>query len=241
MSGYNPEFDSDGDWDDRGDLAWNEYDWQRYLKQSDQELHRFFSLYKKMRQHPNRLDEIARLMGWDREDWNAGEIANSKTEDAEASEDANIEGFFDEEFSELDDMEPYTVHRHPVYVVTRALYQNIQLTWSELVHMEDVPKLEPGLVLDFTQSLQAGEHHAMMGINALDMGDFTLCVTHLKFALSAINSSFGFIQTLPTREHREYALFHADVLPILFDLRDLWLRVMMECREEHRRGFRNDE
>ena len=69
MSGQNySENSPDGDWDDKGHLAWNEYDWKRYLKDSEEETDRFLSLYLKMRTQPNRLDEIANTLGWDRED-----------------------------------------------------------------------------------------------------------------------------------------------------------------------------
>ncbi len=238
MSGYNSEFDSDGDWDDRGDLAWNEYDWQKYLKQNDAEVVRFFSFYRKMRHHPNRLDEIARLMGWDREDWNAGEIASSTPE---GGLDNDTEFSLDDEMLDIDDLDPYTLHRHPVYVVTKGLYNYLQTTWNDVVKGGKAPELTTALAVDFTSSLHNGELQAILGVSALDMGDYSLCVTHLKYALSAVNNSFGLIQQLPLRESRECAMFHAEGLPILFDLRDLWLRVMTECREEHKRGFWNDE
>lgn len=235
MSGYNPEFDSDGDWDERGDLAWNEFDWQQYLKQHEQELARFLSLYRKMRHHPNRLDEIAHMMGWDREDWNAGEInrGSPEADEAEATMDA------DDDSLDADDMDPYTVHRHPVYVVTRSLYNTLRNSWSHLVKSGKVT-LDQSLVLEFANSLHAAEFQAMMAINALDMGDFTLCVTHMKSALAGLNQSLGLLQRLPLRENRDSAMFHAETLPMLFDLRELWLRVMSECREEHRRGFRGE-
>jgi len=233
MSGYNPEFESDGDWEDRGDLAWNEYDWQRYLKQHDSELSRFLGLYRKMREHPNRLDEIAHMMGWDREDWNAGDI---QREDAES--DAGTPSPEDD-MLDAEEMDPYTVHRHPVFIVTRALYSTVRHHWNHLVKSQKAP-LNVALVLEFTNSLNQAEHHAVMGVHALDMGDFTLCVTHLKNALAGLNLTLGLIQRLPSKESRECALFYADALPVLFDLRDLWLRVMNECREEHRRGFRGE-
>lgn len=227
---YHPDFESDGEWEDRGDLVWNEYDWQRYLKQNEVEMARFVSLYKKMRHHPNRLDEIARMMGWDREDWNAGEIASS--------EDSTFEEDLDERM-EMDDFDPYTVHRHPVYVVTHALYDVVLQAWDYLIKNTQA-RVSSTLILDFSNKLHQGQYQAIMAVNALDMGDFTLCVTHLKHALSELNTSLGLIQKLPLRQSRDCAMFHADALPILFDLRDLWLRVMNECREEHRRGFRGE-
>lgn len=235
MSGYNPDYDADGDWEDRGDLAWNEYDWQRYLKQHDQELERFLAHYRKLTDNPNRLDNIALMMGWDREDWNAGDIQIPADENTLPSEETTAEAPL-----ETDDIEPYTVHRHPVFVVTRALTRALHQSWSHLVKSHDTYALDNTLVLDFANSLHQTKFQAIMAIQALDMGDFTLCVTHFKNALAELNRAMGLLQNLPIKQDRACALFYAEALPMLFDLRELWLRVMSECREEHRRGLFGD-
>ena len=234
MNGYNSEFDGNHDWDDRGDLAWNEHDWQQYLKQQGQEVIRFLSFYKKLKHQPTRLDEIAQLMGWDQEDWN-NDVAAENNEPAPASEDQGIDlQSLEEDHSESEDLDPYTVHRHPVYIVTNGLYRAIRYNWRHLVKT-DTHQLDGDTVMEFSQSLSDGEYQAMMGIHALDMGDFTLCVCHLKHALTSLNHSLGLLHGFPLKENRSCAQFHAETLPMLFDLRELWLRVMTECREVNRR------
>ena len=69
MSQYDFESNYDGDWDDGGEIAWNESDWQRYLRDSDKEVSRFIAVYNSVREKTDRLDEAAHLMGWDNDDW----------------------------------------------------------------------------------------------------------------------------------------------------------------------------
>ena len=40
MSQYEYEGNNEGDWDEGGDLAWNESDWQIFLRNSDKEVAR---------------------------------------------------------------------------------------------------------------------------------------------------------------------------------------------------------
>src|SRR5690606_4220952 len=65
------EFDSnqDGEWEDKGELAWNEFDWEKHLREHDREVTRFRELYDELLDTPHHLDEIARKMGWESEDW----------------------------------------------------------------------------------------------------------------------------------------------------------------------------
>ena len=41
MNQYEFEGSNEGDWEEGGDLAWNESDWQVFLKNSDKEVARF--------------------------------------------------------------------------------------------------------------------------------------------------------------------------------------------------------
>ena len=70
------EFESDGssenEWDDRGDLAWNEFDWERYLREQDETIHRYLGFYEAFKNSPDRIDQVAEKMGWDQPD-TAGE------------------------------------------------------------------------------------------------------------------------------------------------------------------------
>lgn len=225
MSGFEYDNDAEGEWEERGDLAWNEYDWQQYLKSNEKDIARFLTFYQQLKHKQDHLDEIAHLMGWDREDW----MPSDAFEDAEVSDTPAPE-----ETLEFDAMEPYTVHKHPVFLVTRSLYQHLRFVWEH--YLGNNPQwVTPALTWQFSGSLHAGELNAIMAINALDMGDFTLTICHLKNALSALNHTFSIIQQIPPRHQVKFSLFEKEACTALFDLREVWLRVMQDCREEHRR------
>jgi hypothetical protein len=82
MSGFEYDNDAEGEWEERGDLAWNEYDWQQYLKSNEKDIARFLALYQQLKHKQDHLDEIAHQMGWDREDW----MPSDTFDDAEAGD-----------------------------------------------------------------------------------------------------------------------------------------------------------
>ena len=67
MSQYEFESNQDGEWDDNEEVAWNEADWQNFLRKSDKEVARFITVYNKVKNDPDRLDAAATLMGWQRD------------------------------------------------------------------------------------------------------------------------------------------------------------------------------
>ena len=62
----------------------------------------------------------------------------------------------------------------------------------------------------------------------------TIC--HLKNALAAINHTLSLLQKLSIKNVRILRLFQAETSRTLFDLREVWLRVMHDCREEENRS-----
>lgn len=232
MSGYSFEGSNfDGDWEQSGDLAWNEFDWQQYLKRSEREQAKFLSYYNKLKFLPDHLDEIAQRMGWESDDWAPAE---------ESAEGFETPDFSSDETAEADDMEPYTVHKHPVYTVTHALYLHLLKVWEHFLS-HNMNALGPKRVADYSASLHAGELNALMALNALDMGDFNLAICHLKNALAAVNHSMGLVQNFMARNPSELRRFQQEVMTCAFDLREVWLRVMRECRDEARRDSDSDD
>ena len=60
-------------------------------------------------------------------------------------------------------------------------------------------------------------------------------------ALRELNQSFALLSD-PKHEHvRPLTTLRDDILPKLFDLREIWLRVMTECRDEHERPSDDDD
>ena len=207
--------DSDGlfdnDWEDRGELAWTELDWQKYLGAQEAAVHQYIKHYDQIPAGMDRIDEAARRMGWELTE------APGSVEEEDA----------DELFT--GDWDPYTLHRNPVYISTRALYVSLLAHWERVAVQPDGVPAALGLAVQAL--LYRGNEQALQAVQALEMGDYTLAVCFFKRALGELNLTMARlgaddVTTAPAAlRYRDYAL------PRLFDLREIWLRVMNECRQ----------
>lgn len=229
MSNFDFESFSEGEWDDKGDLAWNEFDWERYLRSQDKVFQRYLELYAQLKGHPERLDRVAQMMGWDTEDWAANELPG---EDESSSDDAVDD--------DGDDMDPYTLHKHPIFIASKALYLDTQARWLDLLSGGDV-MVPPAIAAAYQSSLAMGESNAVTAIHSLDMGDYALAVCLFKRALADLNRSFQILARVSKVESDSVERYRKDATSRLFDLREIWLRVMQYCREELNRRIRGDD
>lgn len=74
-----------------------------------------------------------------------------------------------------------------------------------------------------------------MAIHALDFGDYSMAICLFKRALAELNDCFA---TIGSEEAGGYAAIRAcrdDMRMRLFDLREIWLRVISDCREDSNR------
>jgi len=234
MSNFDPDGPSENEWEDRGDLAWNEFDWEHYLRDQDDVLHRYLAFYEQLRGHPERLDEAAHLMGWDKESWSsdAGDVEDEDEDDAEPSLDDRPD------LSDYD-AEPYTLQKNPVFVATKAIYLSIKRSWERIA--SDSERVPQTLALSFQTALYRGEEQAVLGIHALDFGDYAMAISLFKRALRELNLSLSLLDEKAISHSRGLAHFRQDAFPRLFDLREIWLRVMNECRQELERPADSDE
>lgn len=235
MTNFNHEGQPEGDWDDRGNLSWSELDWQKFLHRREKEIARFLQLYDQCpTPSPERLDWVARQMGWDTDDWSVTDFADEDEDDEDSGEDwQEIES----EDSGTLDYDPYTLHRHPVYVVGTGLFLYLRYTWRRVL-TEKKDAVDGLLSWDFAESLNEAEKHCLMALQCMDMGDFLLCVVHMKRALRGINLSMSLLPQLMRLSEGTEAL-HQGLLARLFDLREVFLRVMQDCRDEDRRNYRD--
>jgi hypothetical protein len=74
------------------------------------------------------------------------------------------------------------------------------------------------------------QHQMIMAINATDTGDLPLALVHMKRALAAINYSIGLTAGIPSGARLSAAEAAQDIESTLFDLREVCLRVMADCR-----------
>jgi len=264
MSDFNGFFD--GDWSgDLDDLEWNEFHWERYLREQDELPHRYLALYETLLKHPKRTDEVARLMGWAA--WNRqsadDEDTRESTAEAAPEPNANVTAGaknpskpqaaahapepstalehqpkpalehrvpFSPDDASLDSdvyYEVYTPQRNPLFIATRALYLRLRRTWELLA--ETPGKVSMPLAIRYLGTLQRGEDHAMQAIQSMDCGEYALSVSLFKRALASLNESHALLNDADTPAARSYA---EEMRVSLFDLREIWLQVIRECRQE---------
>lgn len=235
MGNTNSENPSDHDWEDRGDLIWNEFDWERYLRDQDETVLRYLAHYEQLRTHPERLDEAARQMGWGVEDWTseAAIVGDDEETEDEESEDEAAEL----ELGDSDD--PYTLHKNPIYVATRALFLSLKRTWEQLADTPD--KVPAKLALSYYAALVRTEDQAMQAVSALDFGDYAMAISLFKRALRDLNATLASLDPEACKHSRALTHYREQAFPRLFDLREVWLRVMGECRDELARPSTEDD
>jgi tetratricopeptide (TPR) repeat protein len=222
MSDFNSESFPENEWDECGDLAWNEFDWERYLREQDDILHRYLAFYEGLKARPDRIDEVASLMGWD-----TGQLGGDSSDATGSS--AKEEPADPPASDRISPLEPYTLHKNPVFVATKAIYLSLKRSWERLA--ADPAKITQSLALATQTSLYRGEEHAILGVQAIDLGDYALAISLFKRALQEINQTLAFASDSATAI-QAVAAWRDDALPRLFDLREIWLRVISECRNE---------
>ena len=215
MSNFDSDGGSDNQWEDRGDLAWNEFDWERYLREQDEAIHRYLRFYEACKPGPERIDQVAEQMHWGEDDW------SDDSDDEDGDEEADEDG-------EEDDV--YTLHKNPIFIATKAIYLGLTRSWQVLA--ADASRVPQPLAVNLLASLHRGEEQAVQAIHALDFGDYAMAISLFKRALSALNSSLALVSDPVGLRHRPVQAWREDALPRLFDLREVWLRVIAECREE---------
>jgi hypothetical protein len=216
MTNSNSDGIFDNDWEDRGELAWTEAEWLKYLDEQEDAVRSYIKHYDQLGEASDRIDEVARRMGWE---MSLEPQTDAEAEAEEAEADEMLAG----------DWDPYTLHRNPVFISSRAIYLSLIAHWERIAAQPD--RVPSALAITLQSLLYRGNEHMIHAVNALEMGDYTLSICLFKRALADLNATFACLSTpnvLTTPlalRYREYAL------PRLFDLREIWLRVMTECRQ----------
>lgn len=224
MSDFDSDGSSDNEWNDRGELAWNEFDWERYLREQDETINRYLAFYENFLNHPQRIDEVARHMGWDDGQWDSQDgSVQTDASGADSAEDYGVES------------DIYTPHKNPIFISTKGLHLRARRTWELLA--SDSRKVPQDLALSYLSALQLGEDLAMQAIHALEFGDYAMAISLFKRALASLNRTLGLLN----RDVPHVMDYRQNMLMTLFDLREIWLRVISECRGELQRPIEEDE
>ena len=135
------------------------------------------------------------------------EVSDWSSKDSFSDDD--LPDFSSEEIPEEDfePSEPYTLHRHPVYIVTKALFVWMRSTFENYLESSVGKQATSKLTWKYATVLQEAEHQAIMGIQAIDMADYGLAICHFKRALTAINLTMSTLSELlvekPDSKYRE--------------------------------------
>ena len=205
-------FDADGE--EKNELSWTETNWEEYLAEHEVAVRDYLRHYEHASGAPDRIDEVARQMGW--------EIELPEEAEASAALEASEENFPGE-------WEPYTLHRNPVHIATKALYTSLLVNWERVAVHPD--RIAPALGLTVQASLYRGRESALQAVQALDLGDYSLAVCFFKRALREVNEVLARLSESELSDATLLSRYREFALPRLFDLREIWLRVMNECRQ----------
>jgi hypothetical protein len=215
----NPESDGlfENEWDDCGELSWSEADWQKYLANQETAVRDYIKHYDQLPASMERIDEAARRMGW---------------ELAESPETVDQDGDLEEGDEAFDGpWDPYTLHRNPVYISTRALYLSLLAHWERVAAQPG--RVPAALGITLQALLYRGHEQALQAVQALEMGDYLLAVVLFKKALHELNRTISRLNEPDATATPLAVRFREYAMPRLFDLREIWLRVMNECRQNH--------
>jgi hypothetical protein len=166
-------------------------------------------------------------MGWDNNDL-------AMTDDEQGN--SGIEDSFTNTSGELNDADnaPYTLHRHPIYIASSALYRYLYQSWEH--YLAQNPNSIPAQTCwSYARTLNKAETNVLLCIQSLDLGDFGLAICHLKNSLSELNHSIALLDSLTNTSDSALESFRAECKIRLFDLRELWIRIIGDCRHEVRR------
>ena len=74
-----------------------------------------------------------------------------------------------------------------------------------------------------------------MAIHALDFGDYAMAICLFKRALAAVNDCFAQVGSEAAEGIEAVRECRDEMRLKLFDLREIWLRVISDCREDTER------
>jgi hypothetical protein len=210
------------------DRAWDEYDWERFLKQQDQKTEKYMELLEKYLDDPQRDEIIAREMGWSdlrgEKDWSE-EVDALLNDDWRADDESDLVRE-EQKTSALDSFE-----EHSLYRAAFALTVWIDKLFDQYPSLQN----EPAAVKLATHAALASAKLAA-ALSDDDVDELGMTIAYLKRALKAITVSMEAATRLLS-EKLVAASQHAVLQQRLFQVRDGIITLMGEYRREWRRHF----
>src|SRR5215470_17509298 len=216
MAGYEGE----------SERMWDEYDWERFLRQQDGKTEKYMQLLERYLDDPQRDEIIAREMGWtqllDEQDWSA-----------------EVDALLDEEAAEEKDLEMNEVAKLSETFEEHSLYRaafSLTIWIDQLFDQNPSLQNEPVAVKLATHSALASAKlaAALSGDNVDEIG---MTIAYLKRALKAITISMDAAAQLQKLSDLITPAQHGVLQHRLFQVRDGIITLMGDYRSEWRRRF----
>ena len=115
-------------------------------------------------------------------------------------------------------------------LAAKAIYLSMARSWSALA--ADSSKVPQPIAMALLTSMHRGEEQAAQAIHALDFGDYAMAVSLFKRAMSVLNGSLALVNSDAMTSLPQVQAWREQALSRFFDLREVWLRVIAECRDE---------
>ncbi len=217
MGNYESDANPNNEWEDSWDSAWNEFNWEQYLQSESNEVKKYQAIYSKLIRSSNRLDEVALYMGWQPR-------PEGTEQESEATPSAAA---------------PYTLHRHPLFVSSKALHGWLIEQWGRRIAL--VPEaVDASKALSYQTTLTESDYYGLLAVTALDMDDFALAIAYFKRGMVSLNTALGMLSEFEKLQIESVSLYAKHARIRLFDIREIWLRVTSDCRATIARGSDED-
>lgn len=226
MSDFNSEYYSEGDFEDSGEAIWDEYKWSDYLARTKKDVVYFVEMYHKLRDGELGWDDVSRNMGWTMEAPKAQEETKMLDGNAIFME-VTAQLYTEEDIQEYleEEPDPWTMHRHPAFVITEGLTSYIKENYENL--MQTFPQVTSAVISwELLKELEEVSKNAYLALHALELAEFALTITQLKYSLDSLNKIMGILGQIKTKKSEQLDNMQAAV----FDLRDAYIKVTTDCR-----------
>jgi len=198
--------------------VWDEYDWERFLREQDLRTERYLELLEKYADHPQREEIIAREMGWVEaggeedelwEDFNQCEEAEEQEEDALSADQAEV---------------------HPLY----------QASFELTIWLEEALEARGQRAVTHPAALELSHQASILGgklaaaLSDPESAELGMTIAYLKRALRSVNLALNAYAEL--RKEKVFGRIRERHLrEQLFHVRDGIVSLMGEHRAEWRR------
>jgi hypothetical protein len=206
--------------------VWDEYDWERFLKQQDQRAHRYLELMERYSDHPQRDWIVAQEMGWC--EFSSDEVLVWMSEEETRSQGEELEAMEEGETKSVDSTD--SLEGHPLYGRVLSL-----MTWLDGVFERKGESFcENSAAMELSDQLCELAARLVAALSDERDGERAMTIAYLKRALHALHECLNAAFRL--YRQRGIGRVRANHLrKCLLEIRNEIVEKMGECRRQMRR------